>query len=504
MYDQKLPQQSKVLSNEEEIVLEEECTESNPPNHDRNSSLTESQLEDIDIEQCDFVSEESKISPEDELIELLKSGSIDMSSPEHSRDSSEVPEDDQLVSLDVVEDDHVEYSDVSEDDQRISSDLPVDDHVESLDIPQGDQLESSATNLGWFSSEGRGSNFVELNSSVFTNAEPKYGAESDSDEDVIERFDASLHEEEPQDFKDNVKVDLKENEHLSSEQQIEDVIDQGGDDELEDSLLSDSTANIRELVARLGEIEDEMSDSGDEGMGTREMTKKSSDEEFEEIERLLYEEKARIEAEKDSMRLAKESVNESSDDEFERLEKALYEQKARSEGDNEGDDSPQELTKTASDKELEQLEKMVFDSEPAKELKKGEYPQKRDGAMKNQSEVVKRSNHVASFPNFPVATRKADEEDDLLDIIGSSDSDDTLSSGDEKDQPKLVVAEASDDRETLGSDEEEKVPVLWTVSARTSTPAPPVSAAVASEHNVAFVSIRLNELVTKKFEIMFV
>ena len=70
MYDQKLPQQSKVLSNEEEIVLEEECTESNPPNHDRNSSLTESQLEDIDIEQCDFVSEESKISPEDELIAI--------------------------------------------------------------------------------------------------------------------------------------------------------------------------------------------------------------------------------------------------------------------------------------------------------------------------------------------------------------------------------------------------------------------------------------------------
>ena len=40
--------------------------------------------------------------------------------------------------------------------------------------------------------------------------------------------------------------------------------------------------------------------------------------------------------------------------------------------------------------------------------------------------------------------------------------------------------------------------MLWTVSARTSAPAPPVSAAVASEHNVAFVSIRLNELVTKK------
>ena len=145
---------------------------------------------------------------------------------------------------------------------------------------------------------------------------------------------------------------------------------------------------------------------------------------------------------------------------------------------------------TASDKEFEQLEKMAFDSEPAKELKKGEYQQKRDGVMKNQSEVVQRSNHVASFPNFPVS--KADEEDDLLDIIGSSDSDDTLSSGDEEDQPKLVVAEASDDRETLGSDEEEKVPVLWTVSARTSAPAPPVSAAVASEHNVAFVSIRLN------------
>ncbi|PFX33495.1 Actin, nonmuscle [Stylophora pistillata] len=482
MYHQNLSQQSQVMSNQKDIVWGEERTKSKTFIRDRHSSPTESQLEDIDIEQCDFVSEESKISPEDELIELLKSGSIDMSSPEHSRDSSEVPEDDQLVSSDVVEDDHVESLDVSEDGQYVASNLPVEDHVESLDIPQGDQLESSATDLGWFSAEGRGSNSVELNSSLVTNAEPNYVAESDSDEDVIERFDTSPHEEEQKDFKYNVTDDLKENGRLVGKQQIDDVSDQGEDDELEDTLLTDTTANIRELVARLGEIENEMSDSGDEGMGTREMTKKSSDEEFEEIERLLYEEKARLEAEKKSRLLAEESLSDSSNGEFEQLEKALYQQKAQSTVENKGDESPEESSKTASDEEFEQLEKMTL---AAKESKKVEYQQK-EPATKNQSEVVERSNDVASFLNFPVSTSKADEEDDLLDIIGTSDSEDTLSSGQEEDEHKLVVAEASDDRETLGSDEEEKAPVLWTVSTRTSAPAPPVSAAVASEHNYAF------------------
>lgn len=94
---------------------------------------------------------------------------------------------------------------------------------------------------------------------------------------------------------------------------------------MEDILLLDSIVNIWEFVVRLGEIEDEMSDSGDEGMGMREMMKKFLDEEFEEIERLLYEEKVCIEVEKDSMWLVKELVNEFFDDEFEWFEKVLYE-----------------------------------------------------------------------------------------------------------------------------------------------------------------------------------
>ena len=76
------PQNPELAMNDSELVMESEDADSNPAG----SSPVESQLEDIDIEQCDFISEESKVSPEDELIELLKAAS-DRTSPEDPKES---------------------------------------------------------------------------------------------------------------------------------------------------------------------------------------------------------------------------------------------------------------------------------------------------------------------------------------------------------------------------------------------------------------------------------
>lgn len=474
------------MSNEREGDLERESPESDQSSLGRNSSPTESQLEDIDIEQCDFVSEESKISPEDELIELLKAGAIDMSSPEYSRDS--------------------------------------------IDMAEEDQQESSATDMQSLPEGDKGYNSVELDAIADNKTEAKSDAESDSSEDVIERFDASLNEEEErQNFTYNVDEDLEAQRSLGSEEQEAEVNEgeafegdeleaqrsfgseeqeaeineEGGafeGDELEDTALSETSANIEKLVARLGEIENELSESEEEGLGTREVTRKSSDEEFEEIERLLYEEKARIEAEEKNKRLADQPVNDS-DEEFERLEKALYEQKARSEvPEKETKESPEEFVKSASDDEFEQLEKMAYDEKAANQaqtedvVKNGERLESRKSPIENQKEDSK---PLSARPNLPVSSRKTEEEDDLLDIIGSSDSeisDISESSEDLEEVQKLILAQAlSEGRETLGSDEEEKTPVMWSVSVRTSAPAPPVAAPLASEHNVAFVSTRTSE-----------
>ncbi|KAL9979494.1 hypothetical protein ACROYT_G017168 [Oculina patagonica] len=477
--DEDPPQHAEIVSNERENGLERESPESDQLSLGRNSSPTESQLEDIDIEQCDFVSEESKISPEDELIELLKSGAIDMSSPEYSRDS--------------------------------------------IDVAEEDQQESSVMDLQSLPEEDKGYNSVELDAIADNKTEAKSDAESDSSDDVIERFDASLNEEEQrQNFTDNVGVDLEaqrsferieqeaemnkegaslEGDELeaqrsfgSEEQEAE--INEGGafeDDELGDTALSETSANIEKLVARLGEIENELSESEEEGLGTREATRKSSDEEFEEIERLLYEEKARIEAEEKSKQLADKPVNDS-DEEFERLEKALYEHKAQGEAvEDKTKESPEEFVKSASDDEFEQLERMAYDEKAADQVqpedvvKTGETLESQKSPIENQKEDSK---PFFSRPNLPVSSRKTEEEDDLLDIIGSSDSeisDISDSSEDLEEVQKLILAQApSEDRETLGSDEEEKAPVMWSVSVRTSAPAPPVAAPVMSEHNVVF------------------
>ena len=269
-------------------------------------------------------------------------------------------------------------------------------------------------------------------------------------------------------------------------------------DELEDTALSETSANIEKLVARLGEIENELSESEEEGLGTREATRKNSDEEFEEIERLLYEEKALIEAEEKSKQLAHhEPTDDSSDEEeFVRLEKALYEQKARGEAvENINEMSPEEFTKTASDEEFEQLEKVAYDEKAAYQADPDEFVKKGNELESASSDIeiqAVNSKSLSSPPNLPVSSRKTEEEDDLLDIIGASDSEISDSSEDLEEVQKLIVAQASsDDRETLGSDEEEKNHVMWSVAVRTSAPAPPVTAPVATEHNVAFVSMEL-------------
>ena len=472
------PQQAESVSNE--LTNDLERGSPKPRDRlslDRNSPPTESQLEDIDIEQCDFVSEQSKVSPEDELIELLKSGAIDMSSPEYSRDSSYMAEEDPQESL-----------------------------VKDVQSFPEEEMEHSS---------------VELDAFAGNNVEAKSGAESDSSDDVIERFEASLTPEERSNYMVNVVSDLEadgtlkgvEQERVTSDEDEalerefpereapERETPEHETPELEDTALSETSANIEKLVARLGEIENELSESEEEGFGIREATGKTSDEEFEEIERLLYEEKALIEAEEKSKQSAQEAADDSNE-EFERLEKELYEQKARVEVvKNINEVPPEEFTKAASDDEFEQLEKMAFDekatnqAQPDEFVMKGNEPESLSSDIENQ---VGDSKSLSAPPHFPVSSKKTEEDDDLLDIIGASDSEISDSSEDLEEVQKLIVAQASsDDRETLGSDEEEKNPVMWSVSVRTSAPAPPVAAAVATEHNVAFVSIELMKQTTE-------
>ena len=499
------PQQAEFVSNERTSDLERESPKPDRLSLDRNSAPTESQLEDIDIEQWDFVSEESKVSPEDELIELLKSGAIDMSSPEYSRDS--------------------------------------------FDVAEEDRQESLATDVQSFPGDEKEHSSVELDAAAGNKVETMSGAESDSSDDVIERFEASLTPEERSNYMNNVTSDLEADGNLKGDEQESITSDEDDalesrppedgasgrevpedktpeneapedkaseretserktperetleHDELEDTALSETSANIEKLVARLGEIENELSESEEEGFETREATRKTSDEEFEEIERLLYIEKALIEAEEKGKQSAYEPADDS-DEEFERLEKELYEQKAREETSENINEVPlEEFTKTASDDEFEQLEKMAYDekaanqAQPDKFVKKGNEPESLSSEIENQ---VVDSKSLFSPPNFPASSKKTEEDDDLLDIIGASDSEISDSSEDLEEVQKLIVAQASsDDRETLGSDEEEKNPVMWSVSVRTSAPAPPVAAAVASEHNVAFVSVEFMKKTTE-------
>lgn len=448
-------QDTEVMPNESEHVLEREITDSNRAV----SSPVESQLEDIDIDQCDFVSEESKISPEDELIELLKAASVS-SSPENSRESFDETQPDELEDLETEEDGLAE-------DKK--------EHIR-----------------------------VELDTNVVNKADGKSDAESDSSDDIIERFEASLNHEEQRivnDVYDGYKTEHVHLAHGSLENEVKEEDEDetkehdeaAKNQELDGTLVTDTSANIDELVARLGEIENESSGSDEEGAATTETTKKSSDQEFEEIERLLYEEKARIAAEEKSKRSAEETLEDSSDEEFRQLEKALYEQKARNEATEiKSKGSNEDFAKTASDEEFEQLEKMAYDEKARNKTEPENVLEKKDEGLTFRN-TVKENQKTFTTPNLPVPPKNV-EDDDLLDIIGSSDSEDTLSSEGEGENlgevGKLILAQeqSSDDRETLGSDDDKPSErnVTWTVSTRTSAPAPPISAPVRSEHNVAF------------------
>lgn len=458
------PQNPELAMNDSELVMESEDADSNPAG----SSPVESQLEDIDIEQCDFISEESKVSPEDELIELLKAASV-RTSPEDPKESFGG------VDVDEIKDINMEKEGLVEEKEE---ELPV-------------ELHSTVANKDW-----------------------KSDGESDSSDDVIERFEASLSLEEQGNFNDPVfrgysqtkneeDVNLRHESFDSEEGQEEDARNEDGGTaedhaELDSSLLTDTSANqIEELVKRLGEIENELSDIEVEGSTGLETTTKSSDQEFEEIERLMYEEKARIAAEEKTKQLGENALSDSSDEEFKQLEKALYEQKARTERKSKIDDSNDEFARTASDEEFEQLEKMAYDERTRSQFEAENVLGKQDEKLASRN-TVKENAKPLSPPTLSISSKKAEEED-LLDIIGSSDSEDTLSSEETGENlaevGKLILAQAreqsSDDRETLGSDDERPSDrnVTWTVSTRTSAPAPPISAPVASEHNVAFVSL---------------
>lgn len=434
-------------------------------NSDPRSSPSQSQLEDINIDQCDFVSEESKESPEDELIKLLKAAATN-ESPDNSTESFEetqtwLPEAASSTEKDVSE---------------------------SFSEEQGEKLDISSTGKGGVLEEMSEGNIEKLrDTDVVQNSNWETDEGSDSSDDIIERFEASLIDEEQSNV-DTLSPRLKSEELQKAQVEHTTLVKQDS----QDTLRTDSSANFDELVTRLGEIENELKESEDEDARNRETTKNSSDDEFEEIERMLYEEKARLAAETNASE-QDEAPENSSDEEFKELEKALYEQKARNDA-AESDESIEDLPETASDDELERLEE-ITNSKISRHKAEVETVLETKGAEINPQKAEMEYQKASSLPKLVLA-RENIEKDDLLDIIGSSSSELSLSSEEEGESlgevGKLILAEgqSSDDRETLGSDEEKAAErnVTWSVSVRTSAPLPPVSAPVMSEHNVAFES----------------
>ena len=188
-----------------------------------------------------------------------------------------------------------------------------------------------------------------------------------------------------------------------------------------------------------------------------------------------------------------ESPENSSDEEFRQLEKALYEQEARNEA-AESVESDEDLAKKSSDEDVGRLEEIAKSEAQRPNNQVATVIEFEESKISSQP-VEKEKPNLSSPPTL-VSSPKRVEEDDLLDIIGSSGSELSLSSEDEgenlEEVGKLILAQghSSDDRDTLGSDEEKPAErnVAWSVSVRTSAPVPPVSAPVMSEHNVAFVS----------------
>jgi len=419
------------------------------------SSPNQRQLEDIDIDQCDFVSEESKFSTEDELIELLKAAASD----ESIAHSTEIIEEMQEIST-------------------------VNDSPETFNEQHGGELEVSSLENGDLRDEDSEDNIQDIEANVVESANEKREESSDSSDDIIERFDASLRNDEPNIDTFSSRLDNEEAGKAPEEKRT--FVKQ----EVNDAQLTDSSKNLDELVTRLGEIENEIKESEDEDGKIRETTTKDSDDEFEEIERLLYEEKARNSGEEKTIAMDETPEN-SSDEEFRQLEKALYEQEARNEA-AESDESDEDLTKKSSDEDVGRVEEIANSEAQRLNNQVATVLEFEESKISSQPVEIEKPN--SSSPPTVVSSPKRVEEDDLLDIIGSSGSELSLSSEDEgenlEEVGKLILAQghSSDDRDTLGSDEEKPAErnVTWSVSVRTSTPAPPVSAPVMSEHNVAF------------------
>lgn len=439
----------------ESQVTNEMEVESIDSYHD--SSPNQRQLEDIDIDQCDFVSEESKFSTEDELIELLKAAASD----ESIAHSTEIIEETQQIST-------------------------VNDSPESFNEQHGGELEVSSLENGDLRDEDSEDNIQDIEANVVESANEKREESSDSSDDIIERFDASLRDDEPNIDTFSSRLDNEEAEKAPEEKRT--FVKQ----EVHDAQLTDSSTNLDELVTRLGEIENEIKESEDEDGRIRETTTKDSDDEFEEIERLLNEEKARNSGEEKTIAMD-ETPESSSDEEFRQLEKALYEQEARNEAAG-SDESDEELIKKSSDEDVGRVEEIA--NSEAQRLNNQVATVLEFEESKITSQPVESEKPNSSSPPTLVSSPKRVEEDDLLDIIGSSGSELSLSSEDEgenlEEVSKLILAQghSSDDRDTLGSDEEKPAErnVTWSVSVRTSAPVPAVSAPVMSEHNVAFVS----------------
>ena len=438
----------------ESQVTNEMEVESIDSYHD--SSPNQRQLEDIDIDQCDFVSEESKFSTEDELIELLKAAASD----ESIAHSTEIIEETQQIST-------------------------VNDSPESFNEQHGGELEVSSLENGDLRDEDSEDNIQDIEANVVESANEKREESSDSSDDIIERFDASLRDDEPNIDTFSSRLD---NEEEKAPEEKRTFVKQ----EVHDAQLTDSSTNLDELVMRLGEIENEIKESEDEDGRIRETTTKDSDDEFEEIERLSNEEKARNSGEEKTIAMDETPEN-SSDEEFRQLEKALYEQEARNEAAG-SDESDEDLMKKSSDEDVGRVEEIA--NSEAQRLNNQVATALEFEESKITSQPVESEKPNSSSPPTLVSSPKRVEEDDLLDIIGSSGSELSLSSEDEgenlEEVGKLILAQghSSDDRDTLGSDEEKPAErnVTWSVSVRTSAPVPPVSAPVMSEHNVAFVS----------------
>ena len=368
-----------------------------------NGSPAESQLEDIDIDQTDFVSDESQISAEQELIELLQMG-VREESPEQENSNGEerLMMDELSLEEEEEEEEEEEGKDENEKEGR-------EDKKEELSL-----------------------NFVE---EVDFERDVRSGSESSEE---MEMFDIGQNINE----KEKRSEPEEAGHHKSGTQESHNsLVKEEVNKDIESEL---STALRRDPEQSLDDLEDVAS------------------EEFDASERTLPND-AQDESSKEEESDGSREERRSSMEEFEIIEQMLYKVKTRNQT---GSRETEEKAKRTTENEKE---------------------------MKTRVDSVEGTRVACSNAKPNVQRPKAsaeDEEEDLLDMIGTNNSDsDTLTLGSLSSED-LERTTRQDGNDTDDVTAENEVYIPWLRTARASPPAPPAtSGSSTNEQQVAFVSI---------------